>query len=457
MTPEEQAAVYDLLDLRVRMMSNLRESAPGLHGFLTSAPEAERMSYSTRERISHVVRRLGIGARPDLVDAAASPADAIATALDLSTPPVPPPDIPAPADHAAAREQRIAAPVLGYWLEQMATSPRRIEERLVWFWHDHFATSLRKVQIQYLMWQQHLTMRDHAIGSFADLLRAISRDPAMLFFLDGVQNRRDAVNENFGREAMELFTMGRGHFDESDVLAAARSCTGWVVNVPGRRDRALPVAPWQSLFVPFRHDGGTKTLLGVTGRHDMDAALDIMLDHPATAETVAAKLYVELVGLRPDPATAARLGAAFRRDYRVMTLVEEIVADPVFLSDEAIRVRVRTPLEKAVGLVQGFATHPEAGRAVFAGLEAVRYVPLLPPNVAGFPSGPRLLGPHTLVHAFDFVMALRPDQPVPEAAEAFARLGVHDVSEQSLAVVAGADSAPARIALALTSPEYSLT
>src|SRR5262249_30042704 len=168
----------------------------------------------------------------------------------------------------------------------MATSPRLVEERLVWFWHDHFATSLAKVRVPYLMWQQHLTIRAHATGNFGELLHAIARDPAMLIYLDGVTNSAQERNENFGREVLELFTMGRdGGYTEADVVAASRAFTGWTINLPGRRLTAVtPTVPaWAPMLVPRRHDTGSKTLLGTTGTLDTDSALDVVLNHPSTA------------------------------------------------------------------------------------------------------------------------------------------------------------------------------
>ncbi len=413
------------------------------------------MAYSHRELTSHVLRRLGMGPHAALAADLDGPATAIAAALDLSSPPPAPPVIDPPTDRDAARNDDYVQTAFRFWFEQMAASPRLIEERLVWFWHDHFATSLRKVRFPYLMWRQHLTIREHATGSFADLLHAIAVDPAMLMFLDGTSNRRSAINENFGREVMELFTVGRGNFSEDDVVAAARAFSGWVLAIPGRRRLPPEAIPWEAHFVPFRHDGGAKTLLGVTGRLDATGAVDVLLEHPATAEAIAAKLYEELVGLRPDEATRARLGGVLRRDYTVMDLVAEVAADPAFLSDDAVRARVRTPLERALGLIQGFAPHERSGQATFGALRNAGYVPWLPPNVAGFPAGPRLLGPHRLVHGLDLAAIADPRRlDAIGPAELFARLGLFDVSAESAAVVGAAPHPATALALAANAPEY---
>ena len=160
---------------------------------------------------------------------------AIDVALDLSAPAAQPLELAAPADYEAARNVQAIAEPIAWWIGRMASSDRLVEERLVWFWHDHFATSIAKVRVPYLMWQQHLTIRQHATGNFAELLHAIARDPAMILYLDGITNAAQERNENFGRECLELFTMGRdGGYTQNDVVEASRAFTGWVVNIPGR-------------------------------------------------------------------------------------------------------------------------------------------------------------------------------------------------------------------------------
>lgn len=416
------------------------------------------MEYSTREQIAHVYRRLGIGGHPDLVATTADPEAAIARCLDLSGSPPPPPVLDPPVSADPADQQGGLRTGISFWVDSMRMDARLVEERLIWFWHDHFATDVRKVRFPYLMWTQHLTVREHATGSFADLLHAVAVDPAMLLYLDGTQNRMGAVNENFGREVMELYTLGVGVYTEEDVTAAARSFSGWVVAVP-REGRPRPIAadPWTSVFMPFRHDGGTKTLLGITGDHDAAAAVDILLEHPQTAEMLSAKLYEHLTGLRPDPQLRVSLANTFRADYSIMSLVEAIVAAPQFLSAAAIRSKVRTPLEKAIGLLQGFPLHERAFEWTARVLDTVRYLPFQPPNPAGFPSGLRLVDPYRLVHGFDFAGVVDPRKlGTPSAAELFARLGVHDVSPTTVLVVDGSPDPFMRLALAVNSPEFAL-
>jgi len=424
-----------------------------------------------RERVAHVVRRLSMGVHPERLDGLADADAAIAAALELTTPPATPPEVEVPTSYRGGRLADLA-PVIAWWVGEMATGARLVEERLVWFWHDHFATSIAKVRVPYLMFQQHLTIRRHATGRYDELLRAVARDPAMLLYLDGVTNRVGQVNENFGRECLELFTLGiGGGYTQDDVVAASRAFTGWTVNIPGRRNARAGVTPWSAAFVPRRHDRGDKALLGTTGPLDLDGALDVILGAPATGRFIASKLYRELVGVDPDNETAARLGDAFSRDYQILGLVEAIVGEAAFTDGTGVRTKVRTPIEKLVGLLQAVPETALTGTAdparrnrgrspVGQALRAVGYIPFAPPNVGGFPKGVSLLGPHQLVHAFDLLGAL-PSAPSADVTGdvdgLFARFGLFDVSARSRDVVAAERDPGRRLALVFTSPEYAAT
>jgi uncharacterized protein (DUF1800 family) len=424
---------------------------------------------SDRERVAHVLRRLSMGPHPDLIDGLDGTDAAVAAALDLSSRPAPPYDLPVPTRATDLPVGDMIGP-LTWWVDQMRSSRRLIEERLVWFWHDHFATSLAKVRVPYMMHRQQLTIRAHATGNFADLLRAMAKDPAMLIYLDGDDNVAGRVNENFGRECLELFTMGiGGGYTQADVVAASRAFTGWRVNKAGRSFTRDDVEFWGSYFRPKKHDDGEKTLLGVTGNFDLDGALDVILDHHSTGRFVASKLYRELVGVAPTDDVAARLGDRFGRDYAIVPLVESIVAEPAFTADETVRNRIRTPVEKLVGLLQavpestvdlGRVPRKPRGQRLGAAeaLRRVGYLPFAPPNVGGFPDGESLLGPHYLAHAFDLLSAVRAS-PGPDVSQdvgaLFARFGLFDVSERSRDLVERAADPGRRVSLVFASPEYA--
>lgn len=417
------------------------------------------MPYSTDEQIAHVLRRLGMGANPQLVGNLAGPDEAIAAALDLSSSTVPPPPVPTPTDLDEAREQRLGDQ-LGWWLGRMASGERLIEERLVWFWMDHFATSRRKVPASNLLWQQHLTIRAHCTGSFADLLHAIAVDPAMLVYLDGVRNEVGSPNENFAREVMELHALGEGRYSQQDVVEAARAFTGWVVHVPGTRPAPqlarLGIEPWESGVVEGRHDAGSKTILGSTRNHDAGSTIDVILEEPRTAEFVAAKLFRELVGLEPSVDAIDSLASGFRADYQVLPLVEEIVARPELTSIEALRTRVRTPLEKAATLLQAYPGDRQPAQVARV-LRGTTYFPFLPPNPAGYAKGEALMGPYQLTHTLDLLWLLPQSLPVMTTTEALSSLGVHDAGPTTVEVVDRFDEPHSKLASVLASPEFVLT
>jgi uncharacterized protein (DUF1800 family) len=163
------------------------------------------------------------------------------------------------------------------WLENMINSEAQLREKMSLFWHGHFAC-----RIQNSFFQQELLhiIRTNALGSFADMLRAVSKSPAMLQFLNNQQNRKSHPNENFAREVMELFTMGRGNYTENDVKEAARSFTGWAFNAPG-----------EFVFRKFQHDDGSKTFLGKTGNFDGDDILNMLLENKQTANYITKKIF----------------------------------------------------------------------------------------------------------------------------------------------------------------------
>ncbi len=422
---------------------------------------------SERERIAHVVRRLSMGPHPDRLDRLGSVDEAIGAAFSTGDPspmaPVPDP----PADAKSGRDPQVIGSAITWWFERMITPSRPIEERLIWFWHDHFATSLAKVKVPYLMVRQHHTIRALATGSFADLLGAIATDPAMLIYLDGAKSSVKQRNENFGRECLELFTMGRtGGYTQDDVVAASRAFTGWVIDVPGTKWSGIAAAPWQSAFVPRRHDDAEVTLFGRSAAFDLPGALEVILEQPATPRFIAAKLFRELVGLEPDGTTLDALAAGFAADWQILALAKAITATPAFRSDAAVRAKFRSPVERTVAIAQAagastvalgrVARRAKAGSLAGA-LQAMSALPFVPPNVAGFPKGPRLAGPGELTRHVELLGALPSAPPVPAGDDALlARFGLFDVSTETRAALAAERDPARRFALVATCPEFAL-
>lgn len=284
-----------------------------------------------------------------------------------------------------------------WWLHEMLASPSPLTERMTLFWHNHFATSQQKVRAGQLMYRQNVLLRREALGNFATLLHAVARDPAMLIYLDNAGSRRQAPNENFAREVMELFTLGEGRYGERDVKEAARAFTGWSL------DR-------ESLeFVDRRawHDAGEKTVLGQSGRFDGGGVIDILLARPETAELVAAKLWREFVSPQPDAAEVKRWARRFRdARYETKPLLETILTADAFWSPANRASLIKSPIDFVVGTLRTFAIQPDDLRPAVFVAAALGQNPFSPPNVKGWPGGEAWIDSATLLGRKQFLERL---------------------------------------------------
>lgn len=274
-----------------------------------------------------------------------------------------------------------------WWANRMLTTKRPLEEKLTLFWHGHFATGQNKVRDYRMMLQQNLMLRASASGNFRDLLVGLLKDPAMLVFLDNGENIKTHPNENFGRELLELFTMGVGNYSERDVREAARAFTGWTNDV--------------LLFKLDReqHDTGDKTFLGRSGPLGGEDIIDIILAQPVTAEFVAAKLYRFFVREEIAGATKVALGRTFRDSgYQLKPLLKRIFLSRDFFSNPSVATQIKSPVHlivstyKRMGLTD-VPTIPDFGRMT-ASLGQALYDP---PNVAGWAGGRTWITPSTLL------------------------------------------------------------
>src|SRR5262245_48432748 len=182
----------------------------------------------------------------------------------------------------------------GWWLHRMILTPHPLKERMTLFWHNHFATSIAKVRLPALMRDQNLLLRQHALGKFGPLVQAVSKDPAMLVWLDSNSNVKGKPNENYARELMELFCLGVGNYTEKDVREAARAFTGWHTNVTPESGFPQGTKP-AFVFQRSLHDDGEKTVLGQAGKWDGGDVVRIVLEQPACARWVVRKLYRQFV------------------------------------------------------------------------------------------------------------------------------------------------------------------
>ena len=275
-----------------------------------------------------------------------------------------------------------------WWLREMLVTPSPLTEKMTLFWHNHFATSQQKVRSGQLMYRQNVLLRREALGNFGALLHAVAKDPAMLIYLDNAGSRRQAPNENFAREVMELFTLGEGHYGERDIKEAARAFTGWSLD----RDTL------EFTFRRMWHDGGEKTVLGRSGRFDGDQVLDVLLARPETAEFLVAKLWREFVSPTPDAREVKRLAAVFREShYQVKPLMRALLASDPFWAAENRATLIKSPVELVVGTLRTFEIRPASLRPAVLAATVLGQNPMSPPNVKGWPGGEAWINSATLL------------------------------------------------------------
>jgi len=291
-----------------------------------------------------------------------------------------------------------------WWLQEMIVTPSPLTEKMTLFWHNHFVSSQQKVKYSKLMYRQNVLLRKYALGNFGTLLHAVSRDPAMIIYLDSATNRRGHPNENFAREVMELFTLGEGHYTERDVKEAARAFTGWSID-PETGDFR-----WR----PFFHDDGDKTVLGKTGDYDGDDVLNILLERPETAEFVVAKMWREFVSPAPDPKEVARIANQFRGSgYEIKVALRGMLLSEAFYSQNNRAALTKSPVELVVGTLRQFDfSVPDALPFAFTVAQLGQNL-FSPPNVKGWPGGEAWITSATLLARKQFLDRLFRAQEMP--------------------------------------------
>ncbi len=285
-----------------------------------------------------------------------------------------------------------------WWVYRMLNSPDPLTERLTLLWHNHFATSNLKINDLAVMRRQNEILRRHARAPFGILLRAVLRDPAMLIWLDASGNRRSQPNENLARELMELFTLGIGQYTEKDVKEAARALTGWTLEGGAFKDDVS------------QHDGGEKTILGRTGRWNGDDLVQMLLDHPATAQRLAWRVCNLLMGEGTVRSTAvAELAEGMQaRNLDIGWAVETVLRSQAFFAPANLRSRVLEPVAYVVGAARALEiTQPAPSSMILADwCGRLGQDPFYPPNVGGWPDGRSWISPHTMIGRANFAAAL---------------------------------------------------
>ena len=272
------------------------------------------------------------------------------------------------------------------WMNQMTDPDTMVREKLTLFWHDHFGV---RNLVGYYAQEHNNTLRKHALGKYGDLLMAVTKDPAMLQFLNNQQNVKRNPNENYARELLELFTLGRGHYTEADIKNAARAFTGW------GHDRFNGAFR----FRRFQHDEGQKQFMGKTGNLNGDDIINIVLENPQTAQFLSAKLFQYYVSDSPDPEVidimAKRL---YKTDYDIADLLKFTFQSDWFYEDRFINQKIKSPIE----LINGFRTQLGLSfgqpLAMLYMQRVMGQILFLPPSVNGWPVGAEWIDHSSLVN-----------------------------------------------------------
>jgi len=378
------------------------------------------------ELLAHLFRRAGFSATRDELDAALAQGYE-ATVEELLHPERQPeveldliyrfyPDM---------KEAREIYSTQSFWLYRMINTKRPLQEKMALFWHCLFATAHNKSNHPQQVQIQIDKFRQHALGDFTTLLLELSKDPAMIHWLDNQENTNDVSNENYGRELLELFSMGIGNYTEDDVKDCARAFTGWglrnLVNT-GPFGRNV----WEFKFYPELHDYGEKTFLGETGNFDGGDVIDIIVKQPATAQFIARRLYLFFVADSPDEAAIEKLARVFAQTGGdIRAVMRELLLSEAFRSEAALYAMVKSPVDHLAGLMRlvgeyrfpKYTIEKTAREFVYMGQDLMN-----PPSVEGWHTGKEWIDTGILVERVNFTAAAMGDIDKPGIRRIIERL-----------------------------------
>lgn len=391
---------------------------------------------SESSRVAHLLRRAGFGYSASEFEAAVKLgfAGTVEKLLHPSAEAVQAPDDPIK-----------PASLQSWWVNRMVSTQNPLQEKMTLFWHGFLTSDYRKAgNKQPHMYNQNVLFRQMGLGNFRSLLQAISRNPAMMIYLDLQTSRKGAPNENYARELMELFTMGPGNYTEMDVREGARALTGWTVKGE------------TSAFNPRLHDDGVKTFLKHTGNFAMDDVLDLILAQKATAPFVAAKFARYFVTPRPSAEYVQRLASVLLKSkWDITQLLRAIFNSPEFVAPSAYRALVKSPAEFVASALRAVDGQTAAMLGVRR-MQSMDQVLFDPPTVAGWPSDAGWITSNTLLGRLNFSQdVVSRVQPLPDESSA-AKLQLDgSLSPQTTHVLSGLRGADHWYA-ALISCEFQL-
>jgi len=392
------ASLYGLDRLGVVSMSSL-ESVYNL----ASGQSLKSQSISQELRMAHLLRRAGFGGTGlelaayegmgfdgtvDRLLNYSSVQDSASSALPAI-----------PMSYSAKSTANELAVLGEWWLSRMATTARPLLEKMTLFWHNHFATGFSKVENGYLMYRQNEFLRANALGNFKDILTGITADGAMLVWLDGNRNLKRSPNENYAREIMEVFSIGRGPYTQQDVEAGAKAFTGYYINSNG-----------DGGFNPAQHDDSIKTFMGLTGDLGPQDVIEHLVAHPATATNLSKELFEFFAYPNPSQDTIDRLSKVYlSSDYSIKAVVEAILRSPEFVSQEAYLASVKSPAEYVATALHalGATTNMSAAESSMTNQGQQLFNP---PSVFGWPSGTGWVSTGSMMERFNFPVYIQTKQ-----------------------------------------------
>ena len=280
-----------------------------------------------------------------------------------------------------------------WWMDRMMNGPAPLLEKMTLFWHGHFATSAQKVKDAYWMWLQNDTLRRNALGNFGGLVKNISRDPAMMIYLDLQQSRKEHPNENWARELMELFIVGIGNYSEQDIRESARAFTGYRIDMTTQQFR----------FARFQQDSGNKTFMGRSGDLNGDDIIDVLVAKPACAQFIGRKLWRFFVEDEPSNAIVDLVAGRLRaHNFEMRPVLREILGSEEFYSKRAMHSQIKSPVQYIVQTSKLLAAPLPSPLVTQNAMRQMGQVLFAPPNVKGWDGGKAWISTSTLLFRYNF-------------------------------------------------------
>ena len=376
------------------------------------------MSDNNIALMAHLMRRAGFGASRDELERRTEEGyeATVEELLDTGNASSMPDDL-IRRYHVEQSELRDLAGSAAYWMYRMISTDKPLEEKMALFWHGLFATGYTKLNQARSQLNQVEMFRRNGLGRFDEMLLEISRDPAMLVWLDNQDNHGDAINENYGRELLELFSMGIGNYTEDDIKECARAFTGWTLGnaeymaVRAQKDSIWPYGriAWHFDYREEDHDGDEKTFLGEKGNFNGEDVIQIIAKQDATAEFVCTRLFqffaADEVTDEGRPVIDAMKETYFESGYEIKNVLRTLFNSDYFKSNAARFARVKGPVELVVGAIRMAGSYQTPTLGIEKVSNNMLYMGqglLQPPTVEGWHEGVEWIDSGSLVERVNF-------------------------------------------------------